>query len=58
MCFEKGIMKQVEEVHHKKPLSEGSTHDKNNLISLFKSCHVLIRATNGSRWNKKKATHK
>ena len=51
-------MKQVEEVHHKKPLSEGGTHDKNNLISLFKSCHARIRATNGSRWNKKKATHK
>lgn len=54
LCFEKGMMVQVEEVHHKKPLSEGRTHARNNLISLCKSCHARIHATNGSRWNKKK----
>ena len=54
LCFKNGMMKQVEEVHHKQPLSEGGTHNKNNLISLCKSCHARIHATNGSRWNKKK----
>ena len=33
-CYEKGILVPVEEVHHKKPLSEGGTHDRSNLISL------------------------
>ncbi|MCP1638592.1 5-methylcytosine-specific restriction protein A [Streptococcus gallinaceus] len=58
LCFGNGLMVQVEEVHHKKPLSEGGTHARNNLISLCKSCHARIHATNGSRWNKKKATQK
>lgn len=52
-CFEKGILVPVEEVHHIKPLSEGGTHDKSNLISLCKSCHSKIHASRGDRWNKK-----
>lgn len=55
VCFKEGRMKRVEEVHHIKPLSEGGTHHKDNLISLCQSCHARIHAKNGSRWNKNRA---
>ena len=32
LCFERGIIVETEEIHHKKPLSEGGTHDRSNLI--------------------------
>ncbi len=51
LCFEKGIMVPVEEVHHKLPLAEGGTHDKDNLISLCKSCHARLHAKRGDRWH-------
>lgn len=54
MCFLNGVIKEVEEVHHKLPLSEGGTHDKDNLISLCQSCHAKIHAKRGDRWNKNK----
>lgn len=54
LCFKEDRMKLVEEVHHKVPLSEGGTHDEDNLISLCQSCHARIHAKDGSRWNKKK----
>ena len=50
-CYGKGILVPVEEVHHKKPLSEGGTHDRGNLISLCKSCHSRIHAERGDRWH-------
>ena len=53
VCFKDGRMTLVEEVHHKIPLSQGGTHDENNLISLCQSCHARIHANDGSRWNKK-----
>lgn len=53
LCFEKGIIVPVEEVHHIKTLSEGGNHNKSNLISLCKSCHARIKAERGDRWNKK-----
>lgn len=49
-CFKNGIIVEAEEVHHIKPLSEGGTHDKENLISLCKSCHARIHAKRGDRW--------
>lgn len=52
-CFKKGILVPVEEVHHIKPLSEGGTNNKENLISLCKSCHARVHAKRGDRWNKK-----
>lgn len=56
-CFEKGILVEVEEVHHIKPLAEGGTHDRSNLISLCRPCHARIHAERGDRWhNNKKAT--
>ena len=47
VCFEKGIINMAREVHHKVPLSTGSTmqekqvlgFDMNNLKSLCEQCH-------------------
>lgn len=47
LCFEKGILVPVDEVHHKLPLSEGGTHERSNLIALCKSCHAKIHAERG-----------
>lgn len=52
-CFERGIIAETEEVHHKKPLSEGGTHDRSNLIALCKSCHSRIHAERGDRWGRR-----
>lgn len=54
ICFEKGILVPVDEVHHKKPLSEGGTHDRSNLISLCKSCHAKIHAERSDYHGSKK----
>ena len=54
LCYEKGVIVPVEEVHHKVPLAEGGTHERSNLISLCKSCHSQIHAERGDRWNKDK----
>lgn len=51
ICYEKGILVETEEVHHKKPLSEGGTHDRDNLIALCKSCHSRIHAERGDRFH-------
>lgn len=51
LCFERGIIVLTEEIHHKKPLSEGGTHDRSNLIALCKSCHSQIHAKRGDRWH-------
>ena len=47
LCYEKGILVETEEVHHKKKLSDGGTHDRDNLIALCKSCHSRIHAEQG-----------
>ena len=50
-CFsEKGVLIPVEEVHHIKPLAEGGTHARNNLVSLCQHCHSQIHAERGDRW--------
>lgn len=53
-CFEQGIVVPVDEVHHIKPLAEGGTHDKSNLIGLCKSCHAKIHAERGDYQGSKK----
>lgn len=53
ICYEKGVLVMTEEVHHKIPLSEGGTHDRDNLIALCKSCHSKIHAEHGDRWHKR-----
>lgn len=55
ICYEKGILVETEEVHHKKPLSEGGTHDRDNLIALCKSCHARIHAERGDRWHDRRS---
>ena len=51
VCYERGILVETEEVHHKKPLSEGGTHERDNLIALCKSCHSRIHAERGDRFH-------
>ena len=53
LCYEKGVMAKTEQIHHKLPLSEGGTHDRNNLIALCRPCHSRIHAQRGDRWNRR-----
>lgn len=53
-CLQKGEYVKTEQIHHKLPLSQGGTHDKENLIALCKECHSRIHATSGDRWHRKK----
>ena len=53
-CFKEGRMVMMEQVHHIKPLAEGGTHERSNLISLCASCHARIHAERGDRWHNKK----
>lgn len=50
-CYERGILVETQEIHHKIPLSEGGTHDQGNLIALCKPCHSQIHARRGDRWH-------
>ena len=52
LCQQEGRLTPAEEVHHKKPLAEGGTHARDNLIALCKSCHARIHAQRGDRWHK------
>lgn len=54
LCFKKGILVPVDEVHHKIPLAEGGTHVDSNLISLCKTCHARIHGENGDYRGSKK----
>jgi 5-methylcytosine-specific restriction protein A len=45
----------AEEVHHILPLSQGGTHDENNLMSLRTRCHSEITAREGVRWRRNAA---
>lgn len=49
MCLQNGRLTPVEEVHHIKPLSQGGTHSKDNLMSLCQSCHTKIHHDIGDR---------
>ena len=53
-CLKNGIVVPVDEVHHIKPLAEGGTHDRSNLIGLCKSCHAKIHAERGDYQGSKK----
>ena len=54
LCYARGIIVPTEEIHHKKPLSEGGTHDRDNLIALCKSCHSTIHAKRGDYWGNRR----
>lgn len=45
MCLKEGRFTSLEIVHHIKELSDGGTHDENNLMSVCKSCHSKIHMT-------------
>ncbi|MDK7785471.1 HNH endonuclease signature motif containing protein [Gardnerella vaginalis] len=53
LCFKNHMLVPVEQVHHIKPIAEGGTHARENLISLCKSCHSKIHAKRGDRWHNK-----
>jgi 5-methylcytosine-specific restriction protein A len=49
-CKRQGRFTPATEVHHVKPLSEGGTHNPENLMSLCHSCHSAITmAANNAR---------
>ncbi len=50
-CLKQGRLVPVEQVHHIKPLAEGGTHARDNLISLCRSYHARIHAERGDRWH-------
>lgn len=47
-CLKKGIAVPVDEVHHIIPLAEGGTHERSNLKSLCKSCHLKAHGERGA----------
>ena len=48
-CLKNGRISFVAEVHHILPLSQGGTHDPDNLLSLCRSCHTKIHMGLGDR---------
>lgn len=48
-CYANGKLTPVDEVHHIVPVSKGGTHDRNNLMSLCRSCHNKIHHELGDR---------
>ena len=50
-CLENGVYTPTEQIHHIKPLSQGGTHDRENLMALCKSCHAKIHAEHDDRWH-------
>lgn len=48
-CYNKGVIKFVEEVHHILPVAKGGTHDESNLMSLCRSCHNKVHHEMGER---------
>ena len=51
LCLKEDRYVKTEEIHHIKPLSEGGTHARENLIALCKPCHARIHAERGDRWH-------
>lgn len=51
-CQRQGRLTPAEEVHHIIPLANGGSNDKENLMSLCKSCHSRITAQSGDRWGR------
>jgi len=51
-CEKQGRLTPAEEIHHILPLSKGGSNETYNLMSLCKSCHSSITASEGGRWGK------
>lgn len=52
VCQKEGRVTAAVEVHHVLPLSQGGTHDEDNLMALCKACHSRITAREGGRWGR------
>ena len=52
-CEQNGYVTAAEEVHHILPLSQGGTHDEDNLMALCTACHSAKTLTE----NNKKRSH-
>jgi 5-methylcytosine-specific restriction protein A len=48
-CEENGKLTPAEEVHHKLPVSQGGRHNRENLMSVCRSCHNKIHLELGDR---------
>lgn len=48
-CFQNGIFREVDEVHHIRPLVDGGTNEDDNLMSLCRSCHAKIHGDRRDR---------
>ena len=48
-CLAEGRLTPGEEVHHILPISQGGTHNPENLMSLCQSCHTKIHMEMGDR---------
>lgn len=48
-CQRDGKLTPAEEVHHKLPVSQGGQHNRENLMSLCRSCHNKIHLEIGDR---------
>lgn len=54
ICRKYGHLVRATEVHHIRPLADGGTHDRGNLISLCHRCHFKIHAERGELFGKGK----
>ena len=48
-CYKEGRITLMDEVHHILPVSRGGRHNKENLMSLCRSCHTKIHHDLGDR---------
>ncbi|KXB91586.1 HNH endonuclease signature motif containing protein [uncultured Megasphaera sp.] len=48
-CLAQGKLTPVAEVHHILPLTRGGTHEEVNLMSLCRSCHMILHSQLGDR---------
>ena len=53
LCMKDGILTPTDQVHHIRPLSEGGSHSRDNLMALCTSCHSRVHAQRGDRWHRK-----
>jgi 5-methylcytosine-specific restriction protein A len=47
LCREDGRLTPADTVHHKRRLSDGGTHDRENLQALCSKCHSRLHAEEG-----------
>jgi 5-methylcytosine-specific restriction protein A len=50
LCHKDGRLTPAALVHHKRKLTDGGTHDADNLMALCDSCHSRLHAEQGDRW--------